>query len=196
MNMASRIESTGKKNKIHLSRDTAMLLKPQLVIKREDTVTLKGKGEQETYWYNVQQRSSEGSRSSSNDSHFDSNASSCPEPLMDMDGWEGTSLDGIVGKSKINSNTERLILWNVDILKPMLGSIIAKRTNAPQTEEIAGTMESDDLKHEVQVVIEMDKFDATIVSLTDVSVPYEVETELRTYVATIASGYPNNPCKC
>jgi hypothetical protein len=195
MNMASRIESSGMKNKIHLSRDTAMLLKPHLVIKREDTVTLKGKGEQETYWYNIQHRSSDGSRTSSNDSYFDSNTSSCPEPLLDMEVWEGTSLEGVLGLSKVNSNTERLILWNVDMLKPILGSIIAKRSKANQSEEISPAIESAELSHDVQVVIEMEKFDATTASLTAVSIPYEVEVELRSYVATIASGYPNNPCK-
>lgn len=197
MNVASRIESSGKKNKIHLSRDTAMLLKPHLVVKREDMVTLKGKGEQQTYWFDFHHRSSEGSRTSSNDSYCTSSAS-CPEALLEIEEWEGTTLDGILGKTKANSTTERLVLWNVDILKPMLGSIIAKRAIVrDQTADFSVLVEKEDLKHEVQVIINMEKFDAAIsISLfhTNDPVPFEVESELRLYIATIASGYPNNPC--
>ena len=197
MNVASRIEASGKKNKIHISRETALLLKPHLVMKREDIVTLKGKGEQQTYWFNHTQRSSEGSRSSSNDSYFNS-STGCPEPLSDIEDWEGTALDGIVGKSTANSATARLVLWNADILKPMLGSIIAKRTLTPnQTEQLSPMVEKEALNHEVQVVINMMKFDAMIasnISDGDATVPHVVESELRLYIATIASGYPNNPC--
>jgi Adenylate and Guanylate cyclase catalytic domain len=197
MNVASRIEAAGKKNKIHISRDTALLLKPHLVVKREDIVTLKGKGEQQTYWFNFHHRTSEGSRSSSNDSYFNS-STSCPEALLEIEEWEGTTLDGILGKSKTNSTTERLVLWNVDILKPMLGSIIARRAVVEsQTGEVSALIEKEALKHEVQVIINMEKFDAAIapsLSHTSASVPPEVESELRLYIATIASGYPNNPC--
>ena len=197
MNVASRIEASGKKNKIHISRDTAMLLKPHQVIKREDIVTLKGKGEQQTYWFNFSQRSSEGSRSSSNESFFNS-STSCPEPLLDIEDWVGTALDGIVGKSKANSTTARLILWNLDVLKPMLGSILAKRDlTAYVTAQLTPSVEKESIKHEVQVVINMEKFDGAIasnVSNTNATVPHEVESELRLYIATIASGYPNNPC--
>ena len=197
MNVASRIETAGEKNKIHISRDTALLLKPHLVVKREDIITLKGKGEQQTYWFNFHHRTSEGSRSSSNDSYFDNNTS-CPEALLNIEEWEGTALDGILGKSKVNSTTERLVLWNVDILKPMLSSIIAKRAKVEsQTAKLSPFIEQEALKHEVQVIINMEKFDATVTSSpshTDAPVPLEVESELRLYIATIASGYPNNPC--
>lgn len=197
MNVASRIEASGKKNKIHISRDTALLLKPHLVVKREDIVTLKGKGEQQTYWFNFHHRTSEGSRSSSNDSYFNS-STSCPEALLDFEEWEGSTMDGILGKSKSNATTERLVLWNVDILKPMLGSIIAKRSAVKSQEaELSPSIENDELKHEVQVIINMEKFDAVMTSSlsnTNAPVPPEVESELRLYIATIASGYPNNPC--
>lgn len=198
MNVASRIEASGKKNKIHISRETALLLKPHLVVKREDIVTLKGKGEQQTYWFNFTQRSSEGSRSSSNDSYFNS-STSCPEPLLDIEDWEGTALEGIVGKSKANSTTARLVLWNVDIMKPMLGSIIAKRAlTANQSTQLSPMVEKEAIKHEVQVIINMEKFDAMLasnISHSNATIPQEVESELRLYIATIASGYPNNPCK-
>jgi Adenylate and Guanylate cyclase catalytic domain len=199
MNMASRIETTGKKDKIHLSRDTAKLLRPSYVIKREDIVTLKGKGEQETYWFNFSSRTSDGSHSSSRDSYFNSNSSN-PDELTEIGTWEGTNLDGILGKTMIDSTMQSLILWNVDTLKPMLRSIIAKRaaTGATESEIDFSVVEYEDVKHEVKVVIEMDKFDAEVaskVTLIDATFPLEAESELCSYVAAIASGYPKNPCK-
>jgi hypothetical protein len=199
MNVASRIETTGKKDKIHLSRDTAKLLRPSYVIKREDIVTLKGKGEQETYWFNFSSRTSDGSHSSSRDSYFNSNSSN-PDELTEIGTWEGTHLDGILGKTMIDSTMQSLILWNVDTLKPMLRSIIAKRaaTGAAQSEIDFSVVEHEDVKHEVKVVIEMDKFDAEVaskVTFIDATFPQEAESELRSYVAAIASGYPKNPCK-
>jgi Adenylate and Guanylate cyclase catalytic domain len=196
MNVASRIESSGTRDKIHLSRDTALLLKPHIVIKREDIVTLKGKGEQETYWYNFQRVPSEGSRSTSSESN--GNTTNCPEALMDMEGWEEPALHGVLGKTIITSTTERLVLWNVEILKPILGSLIAKRSRGTtQSDLLSSMVENEDLRHEVQVVITMERFNALKeknASLSDASVPAEVEEELRLYVATIASGYPKNPC--
>lgn len=54
MNVTSRIESTGTKNKIHLSEPTAELLqaagKGEWVEQREDKVLAKGKGELQTFW--------------------------------------------------------------------------------------------------------------------------------------------------
>ena len=54
MNTASRMESTGMKGRIQVSHDTAMLIKAAGKAKwltlREDKVTVKGKGEMETYW--------------------------------------------------------------------------------------------------------------------------------------------------
>lgn len=204
--MASRIETSGQKDKIHLSRDTALLLRPQFVVKREDTVSLKGKGEQDTYWFVFNSRSSEGSHSSDRDSYFNSNTTeSGPEPdgLTEIGTWTGTTLSDILGKTLIDPTTERLVLWNVDTLKPMLCAIIAKRAatraaSNQSTESDIANVERDAIKHEVQVVIEMEKFDAEIAAKTTISdepLPREVETELMAYVSAIASGYPKNPCK-
>jgi len=57
MNTASRIESTGSPNRIHVSQATAGLLaragKADWAVERKDKVTAKGKGELTTYWVNV-----------------------------------------------------------------------------------------------------------------------------------------------
>jgi hypothetical protein len=54
MNIASRVEPTGARNKVHLSRETANLLieagKSHWVEMREDVITATGKGVLQTYW--------------------------------------------------------------------------------------------------------------------------------------------------
>jgi hypothetical protein len=57
MNMTARIETSGAKNRIHLSSDTADLLRKagleHWTMEREDKVSLKGKGVNiTTYWLN------------------------------------------------------------------------------------------------------------------------------------------------
>ena len=54
VNTAARVESTGQRNKVHLSHDTAELLlaagKPHWIKKRAEMVNAKGKGEMEMYF--------------------------------------------------------------------------------------------------------------------------------------------------
>jgi class 3 adenylate cyclase len=54
VNTAARIETTGLRNRIHLSQETAALLKEagkeHWIVAREDVVTAKGKGELNTFW--------------------------------------------------------------------------------------------------------------------------------------------------
>jgi class 3 adenylate cyclase len=73
MNTASRMESTGIKNKIQLSQDTASLLeaagKGHWIVRREDKVVAKGKGELTTYFL-VTSRPSSMSSSISGSSEF------------------------------------------------------------------------------------------------------------------------------
>jgi class 3 adenylate cyclase len=57
MNTASRMESTGLRDKIQVSQDTADLLvaagKSKWIEAREEKVVAKGKGEMQTYWVAV-----------------------------------------------------------------------------------------------------------------------------------------------
>jgi class 3 adenylate cyclase len=52
MNTTARIETTGTKNIIHLSEETAQLLREaeHWIRPKEETVVAKGKGELTTYW--------------------------------------------------------------------------------------------------------------------------------------------------
>jgi class 3 adenylate cyclase len=57
INTAARIESTGKPNMVHLSSDTAELLriagKSDWFVPREKSVSAKGKGELKTFWLSI-----------------------------------------------------------------------------------------------------------------------------------------------
>jgi class 3 adenylate cyclase len=57
MNTASRMESNGMADRIHVSEETANLLrkagKAHWITQREDKIVAKGKGEMQTYWVNA-----------------------------------------------------------------------------------------------------------------------------------------------
>ena len=59
VNTASRIETTGEGNKIHLSEQTAKLLikggKSHWVVARDTLVAAKGKGQLQTYWLLIEE---------------------------------------------------------------------------------------------------------------------------------------------
>jgi hypothetical protein len=75
VNVASRIETTGVPNKIHMSTETADLLieagKAMWVVPREGMVLAKGKGELRTFWFNMNATSSGSVRSSERDDDGD-----------------------------------------------------------------------------------------------------------------------------
>jgi hypothetical protein len=75
MNTASRIETTGKTNRIHLSQETANRLadagKDHWLQKRQDNVEAKGKGELATYWLALRTGSSAAGTSSGASSNSD-----------------------------------------------------------------------------------------------------------------------------
>lgn len=117
--------------------------------------------------------------------------------------WEGTGLEAYLGKTELDPRIDRLVDWNVELLAGMLKSVVAQRiakgAEATQIEsgieeEVAGDLVLD----EVRMVIEFPDFDAKAAAraaevLGDIELPLEVKSELRQYVAAIASGYWDNP---
>jgi hypothetical protein len=197
MNVASRIESTGEKNKIHLSKETARLLPQYMVTRREGVVILKGKGPQETFWLTLPSESSGSYASSMSD---ESGNISDSRDHVDGERIEGMCLEGILGKTKITSEMENLIDWNVDVLKPLLSAIVthrsASRTKSAQKSEAFET-EKVDLK--VHMVIPLPQFDENVafnkMRQSRQNVSEGVESELHEFVTALATCYPRNPCR-
>ena len=116
MNTASRMESTGKRDMIHVSSETAGLLiqggKGHWVTPRDHVVVVKGKGELRAWWLAAGSRSNETM----------SEATSEPERLLDFQNSTGLTKHSVAPQRKT-----RLIQWNVDVLSGLLKQIQAKR---------------------------------------------------------------------
>jgi class 3 adenylate cyclase len=204
MNMAARMESSGEKNKVHLSQDTANLLiaagRQQWVTPRVGTVNLKGKGEAQTYWLLLGGSSSRASSEMSDDS-LEINHAFAPETKL-ASIWKGTYLEGVFGLTEVDGALARLVDWNVDVMLDLLKSIVARRivsgqdcsTLSPALEKdiVGQNMVLDD----VQMVIALPEFNADIaaanVARENVFISQEVVEELQNYIACIASGYKKN----
>lgn len=156
MNTASRMESTGLRDRIQLSRETADLLmdagKSKWITPRKDQVVAKGKGEMQTYWVAAGIAKLETERSTTAESE-----------------------DNIYGPARIGSSntspvattdrTTRLTQWNVDILSNLLKQVQAGRSDSrvegihpiPQDERRTDYTVLD----EVQEIIHLPDFTAT-----------------------------------
>lgn len=209
MNTASRMESTGMKNKIHLSNDTAVALTKSgfghWITKRQDLVHVKGKGDMQTYWLLL------GSSSMSETSSIVSDDTSGLAALIKAPRvypkknrgtlWAGTSLEGVLGVTEIDDSLQRLIDWNVDVLITLLKRVVAyriasgvgsKSLSSPAEKTIIG---SGLVLDAVQMVIDLPLFDHDIAvraANETVELIPEVKKELAEFVTAIASGYPKN----
>ena len=181
MNTTARIETTGAKNKIHLSQETAELIrqagKGHWVRAREDKVHAKGKGELSTFWLEIKEgKASATSSDSGNDITVDSNFESARTEfvaarseethlLHDAEGAEKHSEASpcddanmqIVPEGK-SDKAERLVNWNTEIICRILREIIARREaigTPPDTEEELLNLErSSVLRHEGRIVMD------------------------------------------
>jgi hypothetical protein len=202
VNTASRMESTGKSNFVHVSQATANILihgkKGHWLKSREDTVDVKGKGQMQTYW---------------------------AEPKSTM---LESPIDRVLDM-RMEDKTERLIGWVTDVMGRLLVQINEHRHVAPGSsrfstisEEIQLLVEEDasvwqgkkqkqksdkiflpregypmGVLHEVKEIIELPDFDATkIISpreFNTTDLDEEVFEQLKDYISTIAKLYNENP---
>jgi class 3 adenylate cyclase len=188
VNTASRMESTGMKNRIHVSHDTSQALisigKAHWVVPRESTVSVKGKGELQTYWLSF--GASSVTQSTGTPESMD--------PLI----VEPEAIHNDVDTCK-DKKRQRLIYWNVDRLQQLLKSILSMRPQEKKRE----SKRWEDLKiergvdttvlDEVQEIIELPSEAADIHKSPDlVEVPPEVLEQLTDYVTKIAGTYNDN----
>lgn len=217
MNTASRIETSGIKNKIHLSQETADLLTASghrhWFVPREGTVSLKGKGECQTYWLSLAGDSSSYASSAQSDDFSDTESRASREFKPKWNGrvnqvlsiLEGSNLADVMGLGELDSTVKRLVDWNTDVLLRCLEGVEARRNaervatgkrivHVPLPIETR-TGGSNLVLDEVQMVIALPDYDEEIAARAaqeNVFLLAEVQQELRDYVTCIASGYKKN----
>jgi hypothetical protein len=207
VNTAARVESTGLRNRIHLSQDTAALLleagKKHWMVAREDVVVAKGKGEMKTFWLLP--------KDSTNPEEFSRDVKEQTSALKGdtkaLQDSAPTIVDGIPLRTTMSPKVARLVDWNVDVLKRLLKLIVAKRA-APQARssnssdavrraEAAMLCNRSMPLNEVAEIITLPKFDGKTqrhqVSPQAIDLSPDVESQLRNFVESLAGKYRDNP---
>lgn len=129
VNTAARIESTGERDKIHLSSEAAEHLKAfgkgHWIQQRGTLVQAKGKGEIQTYWLVVGQ--GQHNRVSREERSVSQRSSRGVENSSVVSGDFMHRPIEQIAKKIVDSRMQRLIGWNVDVLKRQLRQILAHR---------------------------------------------------------------------
>jgi class 3 adenylate cyclase len=197
MNTASRMESTGMANCVHVSTTTMELLseagKAHWARPREDIVFAKGKGELQTYWLQLH---------SDNDNKSETASSQGDE--SDDSSTEDDALEEMAPVKKNWTRKEKriqgLIDWNVGVLLGLLKKIQARRAaEAPEpsaSHTDSGSKSGGNPFDEVKEVIELPSFKVTNHTIRDhesISLDPKVVGQLKRYVAKVASMYHDHP---
>ena len=207
-NTASRMESTGLSRKIQVSQETADLLlaagKGNWLAKREDTVVAKGKGELTCYWLLLPTENKSEIPSSQDASSEDEDASY----ISEESNFEVVEEEEVAGEKQkaASAKTSRLINWNKELLSKLLKRIVARRQALAGEEHKSGLAEDIDrddgmtILDEVQEIVALPAFDPSVtkkeVHPDTIDLGEEVEKQLGSFVATIASMYRENPFHC
>lgn len=214
VNTASRMESCGVRNKIHISNDTAEHMrtagKQHWLVKRDEKVVAKGKGEMETYFLELKVQSSGSATSkSTNNSESESNqANNMDASLKSLAIKDGLGRqDGPQVRTKLSSKANRLVKWNVEIISRLLKQVIARRNETNQvdvegdpSEEFTVTtsrFEGTTVIDEVKEIIQLPEFDVAAAKNQQdpatIELDEKVQQQLFDYVALIASMYRDVP---
>ena len=214
VNTAARIESTGQKNRIHISEETKALLdiagKGHWAIPRDELVHAKGKGEIKTFWLVLK----EGGATTEIEANKEGVAASIEQPV-----GNSTVLSRKVESVPVPMSTSeiplpcnltpkmvRLVDWNVDVLLRLLRLIIAKRTAQDRRKPKSDVISDAEMKilnkggmilDEVVEIITLPKFDSKLAhnqaDPNTIEIPPLVVAQLREYVRTVATMYRENP---
>jgi class 3 adenylate cyclase len=211
MNTTARVESTGMKNRIHTSRETADLLKGSgkghWVTARDELVSAKGKGEMQTYFLEIK---GDGAKSVSSGTSSASSDNMDDLELENVGVSVAQTEDGVASKEKvikpISEKQWRLVNWNADIMSRLLKEIVALRKasgSQAASEDKLKALEDMKLKRDTLVIEEVEEivtlpvFDANVAKnqedLESIDLGEVVVKQLRDYVATISVMYQDNP---
>jgi len=186
VNTAARMESTGKVNKIQVSQATADLLKKakksHWLHARDEMVEAKGKGLLITYWVEPKMGIAN---------------STCTTSDMTKSQLS-LHQDDLQFVPRVNSQTERLINWNIDVLERLLKKIVARRIalkrKATSVKWHKPTEHGMIVLDEVQEVIKLPEYNSkyTDISADSIVLEPKVRFQLREFVTTIALTYNDN----
>eukprot|EP00934_Nitzschia_sp_Nitz4_P003323 Nitzschia sp. Nitz4//scaffold172_size47551//32245//35933//NITZ4_007146-RA/size47551-snap-gene-0.66-mRNA-1//1//CDS//3329538765//3313//frame0 len=199
VNTASRMESLGEKDKIHISQSTAdelvKLGKGHWIRLRRDVVEVKGKGRMSTYWVEPHEHALHSSHNGEEDlsSHDHHHHDEVPVQLTFK-----TSITPCIDAVRI----ERLVAWNVDVLSRLLRGIVAH--HAPNRRSILRVLgeEKQQKQHptplhvagnpidEVEEIIALPEYDRHHGhDNRNLELDPTIVEQLRKYVAAIAGTY-------
>jgi class 3 adenylate cyclase len=199
MNTASRMESTGKRDRIQISQETADLLiaagKKNWISPREEKVIAKGKGEMQTYWMAVGSTKDKSETASESVSSNGDLEHIFPQGNSLLRSQDETSY-------LVAAKTARLIEWNVDVLLRLLKQVEVGRSTS-QADPLNVKSQSDDslvddrtVLDEVREIISLPTFNKRVRSTNNAdSIELEpfVAVQLQAYIAAVASMYRDNP---
>ncbi|CAB9506494.1 Receptor-type guanylate cyclase gcy [Seminavis robusta] len=201
MNMASRMESTGEKNRIQVSADTAALIKAagkgKWLSPRTERAQVKGKGVMQTYWLRIFAESSSGASSMGTAmSEFGGD-----DAVAGLVGNLAPSMDPSKQQEVEEAKLNRLVNWNVDILSKVLKQIMARRKANPpklpaKPEKTNVNNKKGPMLDEVVDVVNLPQFDSknyrNYVDPATVQLSTEVQDQLALFVRKVARLYRNN----
>jgi len=218
VNTTARMESAGKRNRIHVSGVTADLLFKERTSKkwislRSEMVSLKGKGEMQTYWLETKaetnRREKKGAASYKgmemdaineiNEYDYENSSST----------YESESEDDMKDRSSLEemSKIERLVEWNVEILAQLLQQIVAARVRPgtktsltkrkKQTVNFEQELETGTtVLEEFKEIIPLPKIEPKDLEKrrdpNSVELPSAALTQLREFITKIGGMYRNN----
>lgn len=215
MNTTARIETTGRRNKIHISGDTADLLieakKEHWIELREDVVVAKGKGALQTYWLVQDPDAKSGGNDGSNTEQNSLPLNSAPGAVSKED-LEREALSA--KKKAASTKVQRLIDWNYELLLQLLKKIVARRSALKR--KFAASIERGKVREleselgsgsdgkmtldEVAEIITLPTFDIRAaqqeVDPKSIDIGDDVASQLHDFVDILASMYRDNPFHC
>lgn len=203
------MESTGERNRIHLSQETADLLvaagKGHWIEERKGKIHAKGKGELQTYWLTLHLQSGSSNKSGSTHSSEERDEASVGE-TDDKKLLPYLSKSVSVPNSPFDDKTQRLVEWNTDVLARLLKLVVARRLTSEAIrveglpeDSVHGSMKNElkSVLDEVVEIIHLPEFDVRSargkVDAEKIELGDSVLQQLRDYVTIIASMYRDNP---
>jgi hypothetical protein len=197
VNIAAKMETSGRPGQIHISAQTAELLrseKKQYYIEAADDLVVGAKGTISTYWLTRGPFNNGGQQE------------------LFKDSSESTSFADMYDDELYADRTSRLIEWNVKAMTPLIEKIVARRMAQKTSQSWSvvnlevGTVQTipalesnvSTFLDEVKEIIELPAYDLALQEATVVIDPV-AEDQLREYIGCIAALYKPNAfhnCKC